>query len=601
MSVTTAGGTSSTSPVDQFSYDPAPTVTAVSPSSGSTAGGANVTISGTNFVEGATSVSFGNTAVTGATVDSPTQITVAAPAQSIPGAVDVTVVTPGGTSTTGALDTFSYEPAPAVMNVSPAAGPTAGGTAVTISGANFIAGATTVAFGGTQATATTVDSTTQVTATAPAGSAGAVDISVTTSGGTSATSAADRFSYDAAPVVGNLTPSDGPLAGGETVDITGTGFTGARSVRFGSTPATSFTVRSDSLITATAPADSATGTVSVTVTTPGGISAAGGSAVAFTYQPLPAVFGVSPATATTAGGTQVTLTGTGFSNAIAVDFGSSSAAFTVQSDAQIIATAPPGAVGAVDVTVTTPNGRSAINPADGFSYNVGPTATLGSAKATTPTSAQLHGTVDPAGLPVTSCRFEIGTSPRYGRTVPCAEVAPDVAGVPIDVSAGLSGLTPGTKYHYRLVITTAAGTITSPDESFSTTMQTAVQAPFVGLRLAPLTGQRGYFAKLLGVQGIFDATPGESLVIRCVHACAHRLVLMIKLRTSAVRQAFTIAPALPLSSSTRIEIDVSGPGKLGRIARYAIALAGSSFSVKVVTSGCTSASGAITKCPRPAT
>lgn len=71
---------------------------------------------------------------------------------------------------------------PAVDAVSPAGGPTSGGTVVTITGANFQSGAT-VSFGGTAASSVTVNSSTQITATAPARSAGTVSVTVTNPGG----------------------------------------------------------------------------------------------------------------------------------------------------------------------------------------------------------------------------------------------------------------------------------------------------------------------------------------------------------------------------------------------------------------------------------
>jgi hypothetical protein len=71
--------------------------------------------------------------------------------------------------------------------------------------------------------------------------------------------------------------------GGNTVTVTGTGFTGASAVSFGSTPATSFTVKSDSSITATVPAG-AVGIDDVTVTTPGGTSATS-TADRYVYHP----------------------------------------------------------------------------------------------------------------------------------------------------------------------------------------------------------------------------------------------------------------------------------------------------------------------------
>ena len=75
-----------------------------------------------------------------------------------------------------------------------------------------------------------------------------------------------------APAVTGVSPLAGPVVGGTKVTITGSGFTGASAVAFGSTPASAFTVNSDTRITATAPAGAST-TVQVKVTTAGGVSA----------------------------------------------------------------------------------------------------------------------------------------------------------------------------------------------------------------------------------------------------------------------------------------------------------------------------------------
>lgn len=75
-----------------------------------------------------------------------------------------------------------------------------------------------------------------------------------------------------APVVTTIAPTTGAIAGNETFTITGTGFTGATVVHFGSVAGTNLTVASDTSITVTSPAQAA-GTVDVTVTTPGGVSA----------------------------------------------------------------------------------------------------------------------------------------------------------------------------------------------------------------------------------------------------------------------------------------------------------------------------------------
>jgi hypothetical protein len=179
----------------------------------------------------------------------------------------------------GAVESAAPTP-PAVTGVmSPAAGPTAGGNNVTIGGSGFT-GATRVLFGGVAATSFTVNGDSQITAVAPAEAAGTVDITVTTANGTSATSPADQYTYDAPPAVSGVSPNSGPTSGGTQVAISGSGFTGATQVYFGSVQAT-FTFYTDSYLVAYSPPNSA-GTVDITVQTPGGTSATG-SADQYTY------------------------------------------------------------------------------------------------------------------------------------------------------------------------------------------------------------------------------------------------------------------------------------------------------------------------------
>ncbi len=261
-------------------------------------------------------------------------------------------------------DMVNYSTVPAVTAVSPASGPASGGTSVTITGTGF-SGATAVKFGTTNATSFTVNSATQITATDPAGS-GTVDITVTTVGGTSANSASDHFVYSNLPVITGVNPNAGPTAGGTSIVITGGGFTGTTAVEFGGVNAASFIVNSGSQITAIDPAG--TGAVDITVTNAYGTSAAS-SADQFTYVAAPTVTSVSPSGGPSGGGTSVILTGTGFSGATAVKFGTTNATiYTVNSATQITATDPAG-TGAVDVTVTTAGGTSATSSADQFTYS----------------------------------------------------------------------------------------------------------------------------------------------------------------------------------------------------------------------------------------
>ncbi|WP_178128966.1 autotransporter domain-containing protein [Pseudomonas sp. PB120] len=170
----------------------APTITAVSPNSGPTTGGTIVTITGSGFT-GATRLTFGSVNASAFTVNSDTQITASSPTGSA-GIVDVVVTTFSGTSTTGSADQFTYSNAPTVTGLSPASGPIAGGTSVTINGSGFTP-SSTVTFGATAATGVTFINTTRLTASAPAGT-GVVDVYVTVPGiGTSASNAADRYTY----------------------------------------------------------------------------------------------------------------------------------------------------------------------------------------------------------------------------------------------------------------------------------------------------------------------------------------------------------------------------------------------------------------------
>jgi alpha-tubulin suppressor-like RCC1 family protein len=252
-------------------------------------------------------------------------------------------------------------PLATVSSVEPNYGPAAGGTSVTITGAN-VGQATRVKFGSAEATGLKVNSGTSITAVSPAGTNGStVDVTVDTPGGTSPASSSDRFTYGVG--VTKLAPSSGPPTGGTSVTITGHGFTGATAVKFGSSEATSFIVESDTTITAVAPAG--VGVVDVTVSAPEGTSPTS-PVDQFSYAPV--VTRVSPDIGGAAGGTSVTITGSNFTGATAVKFGSNEAAsFKVESDTTITATAPAGHK-TVDVTVTGPGGTSTKSAADEFIY-----------------------------------------------------------------------------------------------------------------------------------------------------------------------------------------------------------------------------------------
>jgi hypothetical protein len=175
----------------------------------------------------------------------------------------------------------------------------------------------------------------------------------------------DGFEYiaDDAPVILSLVPNSGPYTGGTAVLVTGVGFTGATGVTFDGVPALSVVVVDDENITLLTPPNPV-GPADVVVQHPNGPSAP----LTFTYLPATTVDEVDPPEGPEAGGTEVTITGSCFTGATGVLFGSTPAtSFEVIDDSTIIAVAPPGA-GTVDVTVlgTAECGDGSLD--DGYRY-----------------------------------------------------------------------------------------------------------------------------------------------------------------------------------------------------------------------------------------
>ena len=97
-----------------------------------------------------------------------------------------------------------------------------------------------------------------------------------------------------------------------------------------------------------------------------------------------------------------------------------------------------------------------------------PAATTAPASGLTVGSATLNGTVNPAGSE-TSYHFEYGTTTAYGTSVPVPAAAVGSDSTVHSVSQAISGLSPGTTYHYRIVATNDNGTTDGADMTFTTT------------------------------------------------------------------------------------------------------------------------------------
>ena len=195
---------------------------------------------------------------------------------------------------------YTYTAGPTFTSIAPPSGPTAGGTPVTITGSNFVAGGSFgVTIGGANAAGVYVNPTT-ITATTPAHAAGAVNVVITNNDGQSITGT-NAYTYTAGPTFTSIAPS-GPTAGGTPVTITGSNFVGGGlfGVTIGGANAAGVYVN-PTTITATTPAHAA-GAVNVVITNNDGQSITGTNA--YTYAAGPTFTSITPTSGPIAGDTR---------------------------------------------------------------------------------------------------------------------------------------------------------------------------------------------------------------------------------------------------------------------------------------------------------
>jgi IPT/TIG domain len=255
---------------------------------------------------------------------------------------------------------------PTVTEVGPNIGSHDGGTRVEVDGTGFT-DVSYVLFGTLHASSFTVVSSTELQAIAPANKPGSfADVRVVTAHGTSAVADGDGYHWKriAHARAFGLTPAFGPYPGGNTIEVSGTGFKDVTAVEFGHTLTTDFTVQSLTDLTVVAPRH-APGRVEVHVIRTGVTSFGTGSF--YTYIGPPTVTNVSPNAGALAGGSQVSIIGTGFTDVTSVLFGTTRApSFTITTvqaptpDTIITAVVPKHSSGRTDIRIVTKHGTSAI-------------------------------------------------------------------------------------------------------------------------------------------------------------------------------------------------------------------------------------------------
>lgn len=357
-----------------------PTISSISPASGSTSGGDLITITGSNL-SNASRVAFDG-ASSKITANTASTITVKTPSHNTTGAVDVAVTTPGGNVTDSKAYRYLLLP-PIISGISPKSGSIQGGNSVTISGAH-LSDPASITFDGANATliANTPNS---ITVTAPLHSAlGAVDVAVTTQGGTTTDAGAYTY-FIPPPIISRLSLASGSTSGGDSVSIFGRHLSNVTGVTFGGQSA-SIVSNTRHAITVTTPPNNV-GTVNVVVTTRGG-SATSTQTYAYVV-PTPIIASITPNSGWTDGGASIIIAGKNFSGTTRVSFGGVNApSFKVNNDGTVMTVVTPAHVsGTFPVVVTTADGISATTNADQYTYNALPPVVT----SITPTSGTTMG------------------------------------------------------------------------------------------------------------------------------------------------------------------------------------------------------------------
>ncbi|MEW2443157.1 IPT/TIG domain-containing protein [Micromonospora marina] len=474
---------------------PTPTTATITPSEGPQSGGQTVTITGTGFIPGGTTVTFDGVPATGVTVaSSGASLTAVTPPGAI-GPASVAVSTVNGTAPPLGYTYLADGSSAVITGLTPTSGPTSGGTTVTITGTGFT-GAAGVDFDGLPGTGFTVNPAgTAITVVTPPNSGGPAVVELVFPAGRVT---APTFTY-IAPTITSIVPNTGPTTGGTTVTITGTGLTGATGVNFGDAPGTNLVVdpSGTSLTVVTPPGQ--VGPVDVTVVVPGANATAPNG---FTYVAAPpTAASITPNAGPQTGGQTVTITGTGLvpgDTTVTFD-GAPATNITVNPDGRsLTAVTPPGAVGPAVVVVTTGGGSAApldyTYLADGSAANV-----TGMTPRTGPTSGGTTVTITGTGF--------TGTTGVTFDGVPGTGLTVNPAGTRLTVVTPPNTAGPAD---VRLVF--PAGTAAAPPFTYLAPRITTISpdtGPTTGGTTVTITG-----TGLTGATGVnFGNTPGTNLVV----------------------------------------------------------------------------------------
>jgi outer membrane protein OmpA-like peptidoglycan-associated protein len=436
----------------RFTNSLPPTVTSVTPDTGSQAGGGTITVEGTGLT-GATAVTVGGEPCGTLVVLSATQLTCRVPAGAV-GSFTVDVTTP--VSSASLFESYSYTLAgPDITSVSPIAGPLAGLGTLTITGKYFL-NATGVSVGGTSCDPFLVTSATTITCTVPPSvTAGSADVSVSTLGGDD--DLLNGYRYADVPVISAISPTSGLASGGGTLVITGSGLLGATGITIGAGTCGSVDVVSATEVQCTIPSTVTVGAAAVSLTTPGGPTTAPDD---YTYTVVPVSSSATP---------------------------SASASSSATPSASASSSATPSASAS---SSPTPSPTVSSSPTPSPTVSASPTPTVSTSPTPTPTLTPTPTMTPTAGPTPTDepTDPELPTPPRINLDLNVA-VNSSVVGAPATLTG--EGMRPGSTYLltlYSTPVRLAAGRA-DDDGSFSSLIKMPQKACVSGgLHELVLTG-----------------------------------------------------------------------------------------------------------------
>jgi hypothetical protein len=403
VSVENGDGQLGASATELYTYSNAPSISNVSPPFGPSAGGQTVRINGSGFIAGGgLTASINGTPCGSTTWVSATQLDCVTPSGS---GASVTVAVQNPDLQSGSASAaFSYVTAPTVTSVGLGFGPISGGASLTINGTGFrnfpglIARVNNVA-----CMSTIFVSATQLTCLTPGGSAGGPYAVSVTNADAQVGSLSSAYAYAAAPTVTSANLSFGPVAGGRTINITGTGFRGAApfSINIGGTNCTTSTFNSATSATCVTPSRPL-GTYSITVTNADGQAGVGGS---YEFLDAPSVSYTSPGSGPTSGGSVITVVGSGFRSGATVSIGGCACnSVSVPMATQLSCTTSGCSVGVKTVQVTNADTQSG-SAASAFTYYA--PASLSWLETGVQHFGGVSGPTGPSGTPPSSLSFTL--------------------------------------------------------------------------------------------------------------------------------------------------------------------------------------------------